>query len=160
MASNHAHPWTRERLSWVAGLFEGEGCIAHNSKTGQWRLIVSSTDEDVILRLQEWTGLGNVRGPIDRGHKPHWTWAVTKRDHVYALLVALDPWLCGRRQARGRECLTAIAGDASAFVARKCKRGHRWASDTVIKRKYGGRMRRVCKACLELGIIEIRSEVS
>jgi hypothetical protein len=98
--------WTRENLAWVAGLFEGEGCIGHNRKTGQWQLIVASTDEDVLQRAHMLTGVGTLRGPIDRGHKPHWIWNVTSRAQVYALLAALYPWFGKRRQARVIECLT------------------------------------------------------
>lgn len=98
--------WSRERLAWVAGLFEGEGCIAHTKKTGQWQLVVQTTDQDVARRLHEWTNVGTVRGPIDRGHKPFWIWSTGNRAHVYGLLVALHPWLCGRRRERAMECLT------------------------------------------------------
>jgi len=156
--------WTRERLAWVAGLFEGEGCIAHsrNGKYGQWFLVVASTDLDVLERLQEWTGVGNISGPTQRSesHKPCWTWRSTKRDETYALLIALYPWLGARRQERARECLKGISTNPHAFVGRRCKQGHRWAPDTVVKKHYGGRSRRVCRACLDQGVIEIRSEVS
>jgi hypothetical protein len=97
--------WTREGLAWAAGLFEGEGCIGFSKTVGQWQLIVASTDEDVLQRLLEVTGCGTLRGPLERGHKPYWIWSVSRRTHVYALLVALYPWLGQRRQERARECL-------------------------------------------------------
>ena len=109
MAANN--DWTREGLAWAAGLFEGEGCIAHSKPSKsrprhQWFLVVASTDLDVLERLSEVTGMGSITGPFERGsNKVHWVWRVTRREHVYALLAALYPWLGKRRQERAFECL-------------------------------------------------------
>lgn len=156
--------WTREGLAWAAGLFEGEGCIAVSRKGNhtQWSMILASTDHDVLERFLEVTGMGSITGPFQReaNHKPHWIWRTGKRANVYALAVALHPWLGVRRQERVMECLGDIASDVHAFAGRKCGNGHRWSPDTVTRRRYGGRMRRVCKACLADGVIQIQSEVS
>ena len=106
--------WTRENLAWLAGLFEGEGCIStHQGKTGRayWILQIQMTDEDVVRRAAEVAGAGMVTGPYSsrrENRKPQWAWRACKRGDVYALLVALWPWLRTRRRARAREALLAL----------------------------------------------------
>lgn len=99
---------TPEQRGWVAGIIEGEGSITVHSfeKIGNvytYPLVkVAMTDEDVIRRLHEWTGLGRVSGPFSppsRGsNKPHWDWNVNRIAHVEALFSMLWPLLGGRRR--------------------------------------------------------------
>lgn len=94
---------TREELAWVAGLFEGEGCVSAIVRThGAPRLntSVKMTDLDVLERAQRITGLGKVYGPYQRAphHKPHWQWNVQNAQHAYALVIMLFPWLGSRRR--------------------------------------------------------------
>lgn len=147
------HQWTREGLAWATGLFEGEGCIGHNKKTGQWQLIVASTDEDVLKRLLEVTGLGTLRGPVNRGHKPYWIWNVTRREHVYALLAAMTPWLGARRKERAFESISSMNDQ----MDQTCQRGHRWTGKSSARRSYEGRVRRVCKSCLADGVLVLKA---
>lgn len=161
MAANDDLRWTRENLAWAAGLFEGEGCIAVSRRANklhdQWSLVLASTDLDVLKRLQTVVGMGNITGPLGRSdHKPYWTWRVTRREHVYALLVAIYPWLLQRRQDRALECLAAI--NKQGYGVRRCAQGHLWNRASVVRRPYGGRSRRVCKACLDEGRVEVRLE--
>lgn len=106
--------WSREEIIWLAGLFEGEGCISHagpapsNPRKDQWTLRIASTDEDVVRSVMHAAQLGHVTGPVVRDHKPVWIWACTARDDIYALLVAMWPWLHARRRGRASECLLAI----------------------------------------------------
>jgi hypothetical protein len=90
--------WTRENIAWIAGLFEGEGCIdMHGSNS---RLILNMTDEDVIRKLRRIAGVGAVYGPrkiAKPHHKPIFCWKVTNRLDVYALLAAIYPFMGVRR---------------------------------------------------------------
>ncbi len=107
--------WTRENIAWLAGLFEGEGSLScrrvQTEKRGHgrapWALDVSMCNEDVLRRAHVISGVGNLHGPYDNGegHKPYWKWTTTKRAHVFALLVALWPWLGERRRAKACEAL-------------------------------------------------------
>lgn len=74
---------------------------------------MSSTDEDVLLRLHSITGVGTLVRPTaagarKRGHlKPRYAWQVARRDHVIELLTALLPLMGQRRQVAIRKCLAA-----------------------------------------------------
>jgi hypothetical protein len=101
---------TPERLGWVAGIIEGEGSISVTSvpRIGNiytYPLVnVAMTDEDMIRRLREWTGIGRVAGPFrppSHGtHKPHWNWNVNKIAHVEALCTTIWPFLGERRRVQ------------------------------------------------------------
>lgn len=105
--------------AWLAGLFEGEGCIYNGThrKNGKeyptWQLHISSTDEDVILRARAVSGAGTVHGPrTDPKHpdrKPYWTWHVTRRQEVHDVLARLRPQLGARRGAKADLFFRALA---------------------------------------------------
>lgn len=108
-----------EQLGWVAGIIEGEGSISVTAaqKIGNVYtyplVIVGMTDEDVVRRLHEWSGIGRVTGPFcppSRGtNKPHWCWSVNKISHVEALCAAIAPFLSERRQEQVRVMRQKIA---------------------------------------------------
>ena len=113
--------WQPERLAWVAGIIEGEGTIRihktrHSptaNRTYAYPLVaVQMTDEDVLNRVHEWTGLGKVNGPYSIPSrptaKPFWSWRVYKKDEAIALIAALWPWLCERRRNQARSVLLAF----------------------------------------------------
>ncbi len=131
------------RLAWVAGLFEGEGWIG--VRGGRPTLQVVSTDEDVITRLAEWTGVGHVTGPHKGTVKPTWHWKVTKRDDAGQLLERLIPLLCKRRAQRAREVVQAWhAAGPTRGTAPTCSKGHRLEGDNL--RISEGRRR--CRQCI------------
>ena len=101
--------WTRENIAWLAGLFEGEGCIQID-KHGFY-LTINMTDEDVLRRVQKITDSGSVTGPMFRSknHKPLWKWKVRWASESYALLVAIWPYLLSRRQTKATEALKRFA---------------------------------------------------
>jgi len=108
-----------EQLGWVAGIIEGEGSISTTAvqKIGNvyiYPLIkVTMTDEDMVRRLHEWTGLGRVSGPFSppsRGdNKPHWDWNVNRIAHVEALLTAIWPFLGERRREQAARLRGRVA---------------------------------------------------
>jgi hypothetical protein len=95
----------------LAGLFEGEGCLSRvdpASGKPRWQLRVSMTDRDVVERVAAVAGVGHI-GSIyppsfrRRGYQKQWVWNVHAANSIYALVVAIFPWLGVRRQAKCRE---------------------------------------------------------
>lgn len=86
-------------IAWVAGIVEGEGSIVATSGSSS-ELKVLMTDEDVVRRLHEVTGLGNVYGPIfhKAGGKPLYAWKVARKRDLARVLLAIYPLLGERRQ--------------------------------------------------------------
>ena len=93
-----------EKLAaYLAGFYEGEGSISSTSCAGgagmQTRLSIYSTDEDVLRRASDLTGLGRVYGPTLReGCKPIWRWNIYRKEEVHTAIVAMWPWLGDRRR--------------------------------------------------------------
>lgn len=77
---------TQATLSYVAGLLDGEGCFTvHRTKArnGRWlyqpTIKCEMTNPAAIYLLQDFTGLGTVRGTASRGanRRNTWVWRVT-----------------------------------------------------------------------------------
>lgn len=105
--------WTRENLAWLAGLFDGEGCIrTPPSKPGRRcrppNLKVQMTDVDLVRRAASIAGCGTLSSSQPRPHQRLriYSWDVTKQLDVYALLIALWPWFGERRRAKTTSALT------------------------------------------------------
>lgn len=95
---------TDVEVAWFAGLFEGEGTLTTH-QTG-WTLKVLMTDQDVIWRIKEVTGVGTLLAVAVRGNrKPAYRWATSRRDEIKELVLAMRPWLGERRTARVDEYL-------------------------------------------------------
>lgn len=99
-------PITPQEL-WACGLFEGEGCftISTNSKTGyeQPRMLLSSTDEDVVRKFARIVDCGNVVEVRDFekfGYKRQWRWLLGGRDEIRRLISLWGPYLGNRRHLR------------------------------------------------------------
>ena len=123
--------WQRENLAWLAGLLEGEGCFLLTFKknkngTGYPCFCVSMNmnDEDVVMRAANIVGFGNYSGPwlqYNPKHKPFYRWSVVKRDYVYALLVAIYPFMGSRRKAK----IETILRTYREYEQRRWKHGTR-----------------------------------
>ena len=103
-------------IAWIAGLFEGEGCIYRNNKS-DIRLQIYMTDKDVLDEFARITG-GKVTGPylrqptkreLETGYLPvsprkeKWSWTEARQDKVNEILTAMWPYLKSRRQSRAVE---------------------------------------------------------
>jgi hypothetical protein len=99
---------TPTEIAWAAGLFEGEGCIVTDKKTGYHRLILTMTDKDVVEKFAKIVGIERVvplqRAP-DPTRKPAWTWRTGKRVEVRRILATFLPYLGNRR---GYKALNAL----------------------------------------------------
>lgn len=109
---------TPVEIAWLAGLFEGEGCIAWNGPNGV-TLMLSMTDGDVVRRIREVTGVGTVIGPIEKGgvRKPVWYWSAGKKGEVLRLLIAMAPLLGERRRERALEAADRLSRNSGAAGA-------------------------------------------
>lgn len=96
--------------AWVAGLFEGEGCITWTER-GQAGMTVSSTDRDVIERLHAVVGFGSVvaKQPRTQNRKPYWLWKVGSQEGFLAVADQIEPFLMSRRTARLEEVRKLLA---------------------------------------------------
>lgn len=104
-------------LGWMAGLLEGEGTFwFENSRYRYPRVQIYMTDEDVVRRIAEVAGVGNVTGPHTRSGddgrgsdmslwKPQWGWTVTRKEQVYWLCRTILPYMGKRRTAKINELL-------------------------------------------------------
>jgi hypothetical protein len=132
-------------IAWAAGLFEGEGSACISS--GQPRIAVSMTDEDVVRRFAEIVDCGNVRRyhyPATK-RKPYWQWSAQSATDVLHVLGLLYPYLGLRRQERVMEIIERAAkiGAEAGF----CKRGHDLTDPQhlYLHRKTGKRHCRTCR---------------
>lgn len=95
-------------VAWLAGILEGEGSFISK---GQARIQVSMTDQDIITRLAELTGVGRVYAV--RRQKPHhkdaWLWTVNRPVHVEYIIRRVLPWLGQRRTIAAKDVLNKIA---------------------------------------------------
>lgn len=98
-----------EDIGYMAGIFEGEGWIVTNKRSGA-RLSVAMTDFDVIEKLHSQTGIGRLHGPFIKktGKKPQLEWNVNRQKDLADLLNAILPFLCDRRTIRVGEALEML----------------------------------------------------
>ena len=149
---------TAADIYYLAGLFEGEGCISRQSNTGGFRLDIQMADEDVLRTAQERAGgIGSLyltknRDPSRQHHKPLWRWSVVRSRDAAGLLMTMYPLLGERRQARAREALeqwrelTPPKSDRS-----HCKRGHPLSGENLYRYvAKNGHTHRSCKTCRAL----------
>lgn len=105
---------TDAEAAWIAGILEGEGCWTKLSSDG-WAISVGMTDLDVLEKMQNLTGIGNLysRQPLNENHKLQHAWHVASKRHCEWLSVQVWPWLCSRRRAK----LTTIWPGISEVVS-------------------------------------------
>lgn len=94
--------------AWLAGLFEGEGCISHDvQKVGKRRMLsIVNTDIDVLERALAVAGHGViVRKKVTGNRKPVWVWKVQKWREVLVVAKRIQPYLLSRRSKKLRKLL-------------------------------------------------------
>ena len=92
--------WDTVDIAWLAGVLEGECCFSYKSSGSV--VVVVRTDQDIIERLREPTGIGTINGPVapqKSHHKPSWRWQVSQKQDVARLLLAVYPLMGERRKA-------------------------------------------------------------
>jgi hypothetical protein len=99
-------------IAWVAGIFEGEGTINFPRGDGYPSIRIAMTDEDVVRRLREVTGVGTIitRTKLAKAHhKQQWQWNVCARRDVARVLCAIAPLLGKRRRDRTAEAAERLS---------------------------------------------------
>lgn len=132
---------TSDQAAWLAGLFEGEGCIEYTGKYGV-RLCIGMTDPDVVQRVRELAG-GTItvqqQGPRDPGGavpKPRHAWRLSSMREIKPLLEVLLPWLGERRSAKARGALERMAASPRGPVKDRthCRDGHEFTPENTYVR--------------------------
>jgi hypothetical protein len=98
-----------EKLMWIAGLLEGEGCFTFkDQKNNKYNISVKCqmTDKDVLERLLLLSGVGHLNGPYGNGigNKLRYSWSCSGQS-AYNLMKELFPYMCSRRQNRIKELM-------------------------------------------------------
>ena len=59
-------------IAWLAGLYEGEGCLSYTRSRprGRWNVYLGMTDMDVVYRFRELVGWPGQIGIVRRGLLP------------------------------------------------------------------------------------------
>ena len=95
-------------IPYLAGFYEGEGCINQTSPYG-FRITIVSTDLDVLERVQQ--SFGGTLNPMKQyqpHHKPSWKWRLGDKKSVSQLLTQMLPWLGQRRAYDALNALDTI----------------------------------------------------
>lgn len=103
-------------IAWLAGVYEGEGCLSINGKAV--RIIIQMTDEDIIRRIHSLTGCGRVAVYPHPKHKTVYRWTVNNRSCVARLLLAMAPLLGERRREKVLEAVPLLA--SRVYKVRMC----------------------------------------
>ena len=99
--------------AWMAGLFEGEGCITGQFTRGDYfapRLSLKMTDYDIVRRFAEMANCGHLREE-ETGHKPALRWTCTKRQDIRRLLSLMLPYFGIRRGHKALDYLDMLELD-------------------------------------------------
>lgn len=118
--------WSSNDICWMAGLFEGEGCISivKNKRTDipYVRVSLGMTDLDVIERLCRIAGLGAVEHRTMRPNrtKRMYYWRLNQRADIVRFLTAIAPLMGARRQEKIQEAVELIAQQLSPIICLGC----------------------------------------
>src|SRR3954453_18258073 len=95
-------------VAWVAGLFEGEGCIVHRRQAAA-ELILGTTDEDVAERLHRIMGCGTLNVEVRQApHRTLYRWSLCEGSAITEVLTALLPYFGERRRQRALDTLERL----------------------------------------------------
>lgn len=113
-------PLDKDKAAWIAGIIDGEGYISWNPASGQAYVQVGMTDKDIIDRLLDWSGVGQVfQLKVSEDRKPAWRWTVGKADDMLWLMDQVQPYLLSRRSARVDEVRALLAEHKAAVLQRR-----------------------------------------
>ncbi len=104
-------PYPKTRMNkveraWIAGIYEGEGCLSQHKRDGQWAIAINMSDEDVINRIKETVGFGKVSRPYaHKNHKLTWYYTIHSRAEIHAFIANILPWLGTRRRENAQRFL-------------------------------------------------------
>ncbi len=80
-------------LAWIAGFFDGEGCISITQRRGgnvfQLRLNIVQRDPQPLVRVKEILGYGRVRQKSDEGC---WMYLITSNEDLEDFIQKMKPY--------------------------------------------------------------------
>ncbi len=100
-------------LGWVVGILEGEGSFCTNIGSRGYlctQIFVASTDQDVILRLEELIPEGKTTyvKTYDNHYKTQYSWSLNKRAACRGICKLVQPHMSSRRSDRIQLMLETI----------------------------------------------------
>lgn len=143
-------------IAWLAGVFEGEGCIYAPSHRRGARIAIKMTDKDIIERIDAMFPCPRITPvlPRESHHQVQYAWTITKGDTIEEILELLMPYFGERRKAKGREQLAFLESrlGKGTFNREKthCPAGHQYSPEnTYIMPNGKNKGKRICKTCRE-----------
>jgi hypothetical protein len=140
--------------AWLAGLFEGEGCI-EITKNGGTRLTIRMTDRDIIDRVDAFFPCSKIQvvnpkpvRPEYNQPKTQYAWRVSRPEVVREILQLILPWLGERRSRKAREVLEHLSTRPTTGWNRNkthCAAGHEYTTENTYIRP--GTPHRHCRTC-------------
>jgi hypothetical protein len=105
-------------LGWFVGILEGEGTFAIERKEqGKYkypRVKVKMTDVDIIIRLHQVSGVGDIYGPYTDPKRPQdkqaFVWRTNRSTDAVAVLNLIYPYMGERRKQQIEEGLSFVPG--------------------------------------------------
>ena len=104
-------------IEWIAGLFEGEGCIRKDQrKRCTFELKLGMTDEDVVARVLDTLKCGKIYNYPSNNpkHKDMFRWSLGNRQDIKKVLLLLLPYFGLRRAYTAQNALDEI--DAVSYA--------------------------------------------
>jgi hypothetical protein len=115
---------TDAEIAWMAGLFDGEGCISYKH-VNCVILKISMTDEDLIKRFHRLADGGNVYFYDKKTYKRMYVWEAGNHNDCRRLLLTMLPWFGERRKTKSLEAIERLRNNAgSGKYSRKKEDGN------------------------------------
>lgn len=140
-------------IAWLAGLFEGEGCISVE-RNGALRLTISMTDRDIIERIDALFPSAGVKPQTlqyrkdGTAYRQRYSWRVGG-DVAGEVLTAILPWLGQRRAGAARAALEHLRtrpGTGGHHRGKtRCAQDHEYTPENTYIRP--GTTHRHCRTC-------------
>lgn len=119
------HQPTAIERAWLAGMFDGEGCLCVRKQTTAKRrrfypiLTVHSTDLDIVQKFGRFTGFGRVHGPYWSKYstKPLWRWSANGWRSLREMWGLIGEHLSKRRTAT---FVVALDQDPDLTASQSC----------------------------------------
>ena len=153
MADQHRRTWNREDLAWLAGFWDGEGCVSLLNSGGSSHYPVFSLsqagDEGEVLcqRVVDACGLrASISGPVIlEGRKPAYKVRISGYERVQALTAMCWPWLSDtKRQQAASALISARENNNFRTLSPYCSNGHLYTPESMRITPEGHRR---CKPC-------------
>lgn len=115
---------SKEEWAWLAGFFDGEGCIQIlQNRSGSYlvRLSLSQRDPEPIDKIHQMVGGLRYRCQVPRGMRHDWV--MVKYSDVIRVLLGMAPYLVVKR-TQAEVVLTYKPNRASAQLVKKLRKAN------------------------------------